>query len=426
MRILLAFALVLMGAVTMAHKIVQTEPERDDIVRPGTDGRLWRGDSVYKFSGTNFWYGPILASEGRGGDRPRLHRELDSMQAAGISNLRILAGAEGPEGLPHHISPVLLRAPGEYNDTLLAGLDYLMAELERRQMTAVIYLTNAWEWSGGYGSLLQWTGHGVSPVPGIDGYRQYVDHVSEFVLCDSARRIAVDHARYMASRVNTVTHQPYRSSPALMAWQVANEPRAFSEEGKEALLGWIREMAVAIKSVDSCHMVSTGSEGFVGCELDIDLWTRIHSLAEIDYAVIHLWPTNWGWARRTEADDDIDSAIAYSQQYISEHLAAIAPTGKALVVEEFGYPRSGFRFDAEASVASRDEYYASIMGRCMKEGAIAGFNFWGWGGEPRPSGRMWQPGDPYMCDPAHEPQGMYSVLSTDRSTIEVIRRAAGN
>ena len=189
-------------------------------------------------------------------------------------------------------------------------------------MKAVIYLTNAWEWSGGYGSYLQWSGHGVAPVPGIDGYREYVEHVKDFVLDPKASGMAIDHARYMASRTNTVTGRPYAESPAIMAWQVANEPRAFSREGKEALLEWIHAMAKAIKSVDPNHLVSTGSEGKYGCEIDLDLWTRIHALPEIDYAVIHLWPTNWGWASRDSVEAHLPEACRLSGEYIDEHLAA--------------------------------------------------------------------------------------------------------
>ena len=137
-------------ALVMAFTSLASAPKR--FVTTDGRGHFLRGDSIYTFAGTNLWYAPILASDGRGGNPQRLQRELDRLQSLGVTNLRILAGAEGPEGLPHHISPVLQTAPGVYNDTLLTGLDRLMAELERRDMTAVIYLTNSWEWSGGYGS----------------------------------------------------------------------------------------------------------------------------------------------------------------------------------------------------------------------------------------------------------------------------------
>ena len=49
----------------------------------------------YRYVGTNFWYGPILASEGQGGDRERLCRELDKLHELGLDNLRILVGSDG-------------------------------------------------------------------------------------------------------------------------------------------------------------------------------------------------------------------------------------------------------------------------------------------------------------------------------------------
>ena len=51
------------------------------------------------FIGTNFWYGAILGSQTEGGNRERLIRELDFMKANGVSNLRVLIGADGENGI---------------------------------------------------------------------------------------------------------------------------------------------------------------------------------------------------------------------------------------------------------------------------------------------------------------------------------------
>ena len=48
----------------------------------------------------------------------------------------------------------------QYDEELLAGLDYLLVELGKRGMHAVIYLNNFWEWSGGMGTYLYWTNGG--------------------------------------------------------------------------------------------------------------------------------------------------------------------------------------------------------------------------------------------------------------------------
>ena len=52
-------------------------------------------------------------------------------------------GADGESGVKTRVEPSLQVAPGVYNDTILAGLDYFMNELRKRDMTAVLYLNNS-------------------------------------------------------------------------------------------------------------------------------------------------------------------------------------------------------------------------------------------------------------------------------------------
>ncbi|MDD5151987.1 MAG: hypothetical protein PHC28_16160 [Flavobacterium sp.] len=51
-------------------------------------------------------------------------------------------------------------------------------------------------------------------------------------------------------------------------------------------------------------------------------------------------------------------------------------------------------------------------------------NFWGFGGEGKAvtlDGK-WKPGDPLTTDPPQEPQGLNSVFSTDKSTLEIVKK----
>lgn len=91
------------------------------------DGKFVEGDKKVSYIGTNFWYGAILASDGTGGDRVRLDKELDTLKSLGINNLRVLVGGDGPDGVPTRIEPTLQKQPCVYNDTILTGLDYLLA-----------------------------------------------------------------------------------------------------------------------------------------------------------------------------------------------------------------------------------------------------------------------------------------------------------
>ena len=222
----------------------------------------------YYFIGTNFWYGAILASKGEGGDRERLVRELDYLDSIGINNLRILIGADGQDGTMTKVMPTLQKSPGVYNDTIFDGLDFLLAEMGKRDMYAVLYFTNSWEWSGGYGQYLEWTGHGVAPIPSKDGWNTYIDYVSQYATCEECTELLKKHITNVINRVNSYTGKKYIDDPTIFSWQICNEPHAFGDENKEAFENWMIEVAKHIRSLDPNHLISSGSEGIAGSEFD--------------------------------------------------------------------------------------------------------------------------------------------------------------
>lgn len=422
----------LMCCILSTPAIGQNTSPQAQTALPGfvtTDGTHFRIDGKpYYFIGANMWYAPILASEGQGGNRQRLQAELDILCMLGVRNLRILAGADS--GSPHAntVRPVLQNEDGSLNDTLLAGLDHLLVEMGKRNMKAVIYLTNAWDWSGGYGHYLVRTGHAPSPNASGEGYNDYVEHAAQFIFDDKAQQLYLEHVERIVTRKNTYTGLPYSEDPTIMSWQICNEPRPFSKEGKAKFSAWIGTTATLIKQLDPHHLVSTGSEGLYGCEKDTALCTTLHAHPAIDYLTVHIWPVNWGWARRTHTDTDISKAIHRTEQYIRLHEQMAMSIRKPFVIEEFGYPRDTHSYSIDASTSSRDRLYAAIMQRVVnshnRRGALAGCNFWGWGGIGRPTANDWQPGMDYLCDPPHEPQGWYSVFDTDKTTLRIIRDAA--
>ena len=401
------------------------------------DGRFYRGDTEYKFIGANFWYGAVLASEGQGGDRERLQKELDLMQEVGITNVRVLVGGEGPDTVASHVVPVLQPEPGVYNDTILQGLDYLIAELEKREMTAVLFLNNSWEWSGGYGAYLEWAGCG--PVPGWSDWTIAQNYHCQFVKNDSAKAMAERHVRYIVSRTNTVTGKPYSESPAIMAWELANEPRAFARDSvtKACFAEWVETQAKLIKSLDSNHLVTTGSEGLEGCEEDSALFRKIHAFPEIDYICIHIWPYNWRWLGpasgpltnglakngETSVVDSVPFASRMTRAYMDRCWDVVKDLNKPMVLEEFGYPRDGYRIELNSTTQGRDSYYEYAFS-LMDEGKLQGCCFWAWGGYAQPKHVRWQRWDDYVGDPAQEEQGLNAVFASDTTTLEVIRQAA--
>ena len=398
------------------------------------DGVFVCEDYPSHFIGTNFWYGAILGSEGMGGDRVRLEAELDTLKALGMTNLRVLVGGDGPDGIPTRVSPTLQKEPGVYNDTIFRGLDYLLAEMAERGMKAVLYINNSWEWSGGYGMYLEWAGAGKALIPAEVGYVPFMESVSRFVTNDKAKELYYDHVRNVVSRTNSITGKAYKDDPTIFSWQIGNEPRCFRNdpEGQAAFVDFMWTSASLIKSIDPNHMVSSGSEGSWGCENSMELYEKIHSCPDIDYLNIHIWPYNWSWVRENTLKTNLPIAIENTDKYIDEHLTLAAKYGKPVVLEEFGFPRDGFQFKQGTPTTARDEYYRHVFGRIVKSaeegGLFAGLNFWGWGGLASQSetNLYWQQGDDYCGDPAQEQQGLNSVYASDASTIAVIAEATKN
>ena len=417
--LLLTVLLFLLGACA-------PKPAEHSFIKVNADGQFVRDGKPYYFVGTNFWYGAILGSEGEGGNRERLHKELDFLKSIGINNLRVLVGADGENGIKTRVEPSLQVAPGVYNDTILAGLDYFMNELRERDMTAVLYLNHSWEWSGGYSVYLQWSGHGDAVVPAVDGWPAYMEYVKQFPQSDSAKALFANHVNYIVSRTNRYNQIKYVDDPTIMSWQIGNEPRAFSDENKEPFARWMADVAAQIKSLDPNHMVSSGSEGSWGCEMDMNLFEKIHADPNINYLNIHIWPYNWSWVKADSLKELLPRAKENTKKYIDDHMVIARKYSKPIVLEEFGFPRDGFSFSKEAPTTARDEYYRYVFDLIRQDresgGLFAGCNFWAWGGfaGQNPGHVFWEKGDDYTGDPAQEQQGLNSVFATD-STIEIIK-----
>ena len=389
------------------------------------NGHFVKNGKPYYYVGTNFWYGAILASEGQGGNRERLTRELDLMKEMGIDNLRILVGSDGQRGVKTKVEPTLQEAPGVYNDTILAGLDWLLQEMGKRDMVAVLYLNNSWEWSGGYGFYLEQAGAGKQPRPDDVGYPAFMQAMAQYATNEKAHELFYDYVRFIVTRTNRFTGKAYKDDPAIMSWQIGNEPRAFSREALPAFEKWLAEASALIRELDPNHLISIGSEGAWGCEGDFDCWERITSDKNIDYANIHLWPYNWGWAKPDSLIENLPRAQANTKEYIDRHLVICDRIGKPLVMEEFGYPRDGFQFAKTTTTKGRDGFYRYVFSlvadNAEQGGRFAGCNFWGWGGLAEPKHEQWQVGDDYTGDPAQEAQGLNSVFATDSTTLAVVR-----
>src|SRR5215210_2161023 len=188
-------------------------PTAPFVTRDGS--RLMLGGSPYRFVGSNMWYAAYLGADAPFGNRARLGRELDSLAAIGVENLRILGSSE-LSPLKNSITPAFRTQSSQYNRALLEGLDYALAEMGRRSMRAVIYLTNFWEWSGGMMTYLYWTNGGrfINMNDPAHPWPEFPDFVSQFYSSGDAVRMYHDYVRAVVTRRNSITGTRYVDDPA--------------------------------------------------------------------------------------------------------------------------------------------------------------------------------------------------------------------
>ncbi len=391
-----------------------------------------RGGRPYSYVGTNFWYGAYLGASDKG--RERLRQELDLLASLGVTNLRVLASSEKTD-MQMAVSPAIHLEPGVFNEELLVGLDVLLDEMSKRNMLAVLYMNNFWQWSGGMSQYMSWLTGEPAWDPDVKGdWNGFMQNSAAFYRSAEAQAWYQSAIRHLITRTNTVNGIPYTQDSTIMSWQLANEPRPGSDESGRPFYphykNWVQETARFIKSLDSNHLVSTGSEGAMGTLRDIALYEDAHSIPEVDYLTFHMWPKNWSWFDVLDVEGTYDSSIANSKAYILQHLDVAKRLNKPTVLEEFGLERDNGDYAITSSTAVRDQFYQDIFGFIEMQAKIGqpirGSNFWTWGGAGRAqhSDLIWRSGDPFTGDPPQEAQGLNSVFDSDHSTLDILSNHA--
>jgi mannan endo-1,4-beta-mannosidase len=366
----------------------------------------------YFYIGTNYWYGSLLATgPKKTAGLQRLRTELDFLKKQGITN----------------VGPALQPQKGVFDTSVFEGLDRLLFEMDKRGMKAVLFLSNNWEWSGGFLQYLNW--NGLIPDSILRrrlSWDEQCDYTSKFYDCAPCVADYIRQVDVIVKRKNQFNGRSYTEDPTIMAWELANEPRPMRPEARDAYTRWIRNTAAHIKQSDGKHLVTLGHEGQIGTQ-SMPLYDSIHRDENVDYLTIHIWPRNWGWVRRDSIAADIQQAYAKTTAYIASHLGLAFQIDKPLVIEEFGFPRDATRFIPGSPTTLRDSYYERIfsfwLSSVVGKSPLVGVNFWAFNGIARPNeGQLfWKAGDDYMGDPPMEEQSLYGVYDSDTSTLKLIQ-----
>jgi mannan endo-1,4-beta-mannosidase len=262
----------------------------------------------YYFVGTNFWYGAYLGADAAYGNRARLIRELNQLQKLGITNLRIVAASEESDyGLP--LSPPFQYKNGQYNETLLQGLDYLLYEMRKRNMRATLVLNNNWDWTGGMGQYVSWTTNKPVIDPATNKnqtWDEVLKFAAGFYTNQKAQTLYRKYINMIVYRKNVYTRTLYNNDPTIMSWELANEPRPLNignlDENVKVFANWVDETAAFIHANAPNQLVTTGSEGSKGSLNDLGYTLKVHESKYVDYMTFHMWPKKLGWYKADQPE----------------------------------------------------------------------------------------------------------------------------
>ncbi|KAJ7254015.1 glycoside hydrolase [Mycena haematopus] len=219
---------------------------------------------------------------------------------------------------------------------------------------------------------------------GYGGLELYIDHImpgasTHDVFYTDPKMIA-SYQRYVKTIVNR-----YKSSPAILAWEMMNEARCLgdlpSSPACSAAAGtlptWYKDQSDFIRSLDPYHLITTGGEGHfywknpafssdynfngqAGEDFDFDL-----TLPNVDFATYHLYPQTW--YPQLDFPGSNFSVEAWGLFWIDAHATAAKKAGKPLILEEFGV----------TGTVNKTTIYPSWVGRALdtKHGGIMPWQF---------------------------------------------------
>ncbi|MFB6295044.1 MAG: mannan endo-1,4-beta-mannosidase, partial [Candidatus Nanohaloarchaea archaeon] len=123
---------------------------------------------------------------------------------------------------------------------------------------------------------------------GMDRYVAWSDTASQhddFYTDDQIQEWYRGFVEKLVTRKNRYNGREYRSDPAIMMWELANEPRF--DQDYDGFRDWVDATASFLHSLDGNHLVSTGSDRYTP-----ERFEEIHAVDGIDACSIHLWPQN--------------------------------------------------------------------------------------------------------------------------------------
>ena len=256
------------------------------------------------------------------------------------------------------------------------------------------------------GQLVSWTtDNGTVPYPPSWDYTKgkygdyttngtwqgYINYTGTFYNNTAAQDLYRAHISKVITRKNTVNGRSYSNDPAVLAYELANEPQP------PFPYSWVDGTAQYIKSLAPRSLVTTGFEGKQG-----EMWWKlIHRSPHISLCSGHWWVQNQAiYDPNNKTAANLNLAISSVTTFLANISSWATDLNKPVILEEAGMardqwqnvargaPNNSYLYNSSATTTNRDAYFgvilSEILGYFKRDQALVGFAPWAYGGIWRP------------------------------------------
>lgn len=261
-----------------------------------------------------------------------------------INTLRFWAFGDG-------ISNGFQPQAGITNEERFKHMDYILALAKENSIHVIPVLVNNWSDYGGKAQYVQWIGQNTDDL---------------FYTDKNAKGLFKNYVNKIVSRKNTFNGVLYANDPTIFAWEIMNEPRSGQSNmtSSAMLKSWADEMGTYLKSIDSNHLISIGTEN-----------TSLCTLNTIDLCSVHLYVENQGIPKY--------SSLTAVNDFLSKEEETAKQLQKPVYVGELGIRKEYKTYDQDPlnlfntlTLAIDQKKYSGyiIWNWSLKEDASFGFS----------------------------------------------------
>jgi mannan endo-1,4-beta-mannosidase len=292
---------------------------------------------------------------------------------------------------------VIQSAPGVLSEPGLLALDRVVARAATEGVMLVMVLSNYWDDYGGLPAYLRWFSLATD-----------YDHRALSMMDPRVQRALKQYMQAIVQRVNTVTGRRYAHEPAVLAWELINEPRGTNlHDGGVQFAAMIHSLAQSVRDAGARQLVIAGDEGYDSDSTGYDTaywhamddrlihqdrgesFRRVVFDPLIDVATVHWYPDHWRVPPSMAREGGV--------RWLREHVAIALQANKPVLFEEFGLMVANHR-----SLSARRQSYNVWFSAAFAEESVVGVMPWGMHFRPsfrERNGMQWGPlsdaDDPY-------------------------------